>query len=373
DVAVLVIRSEVDDLVGDVAVDHLAVRRLDEAEGVDAGEGRQRADEADVRTLGGLDRAHAAVVRRVDVTDLHAGAVAGQAARAERGQAPLVGQARQRVVLVHELRELGGSEELLDRGGDRTDVDQGQRRDRLDVLRGHALADDALHAGQAGADLVLDQLAHRADATVAEVVDVVGLHAHGLAVDAGVLADAVVQRDDVLDRGDDVLEAEGGLGEGALEAELLADLVAADLREVVALGVEVEVVQHRLARIARGRLARTLLAVDVDERLVLRGDAVLLERGAHRLELAELLEDVAVRHAEGLQQGGDGLLALAVDAHADLVALVDLELEPGTARRDDLRGEDVLVARLVDGLLEVHTRGADELGDDDTLGAVDDE
>ena len=66
----------------------------------------------------------------------------------------------------------------LMRGHDGPDVDQGLRRDRLDVLGGHALADDALHPGQAGADLVLDELADRAQATVAEVVDVVGLDAH---------------------------------------------------------------------------------------------------------------------------------------------------------------------------------------------------
>ena len=46
-------------------------------------------------------------------------------------------------------------------------------RDGLDVLGGHALADDALHAGQADAHLVLDQLADRADAAVGEVVLVV--------------------------------------------------------------------------------------------------------------------------------------------------------------------------------------------------------
>jgi hypothetical protein len=55
------------------------------------------------------------------------------------------------------------------------------------------------------------------------------------------------------------------------------------------------------------------------------------------------------------------------------VALVDLELEPGAAARDDLRGEDVLVGRLVGGALEVDARGTHQLGDDDTLGAVDDE
>ena len=42
-------------------------------------------------------------------------------------------------------------------------------------------------------------------------------------------------------------------------------------------------------------------------------------------------------------------------------------------RRDHLAGEDVLVRGLVGGLLEVDARRADELGDDDALGAVDDE
>ena len=34
-----------------------------------------------------------------------------------------------------------------------------------------------------------------------------------------------------------------------------------------------------------------------------------------------------------------GLLALAVDGHHELAALIDLELEPRAARRDDLRLE----------------------------------
>lgn len=178
DVPVLLVRGEVVDLLGDPAVDDLAVRRLDEAEGVDPAVRAQRADQADVRPFRGLDRAHAAVVRRVDVTDLHVGALTGQTAGAQGVETTLVRQARERVGLVHELRQLRGAEELLDRRHDRTDVDQGLRRDGLDVLRGHALADDALHAGQAQADLVLDELADRADTAVAEVVDVVGLDGH---------------------------------------------------------------------------------------------------------------------------------------------------------------------------------------------------
>ena len=148
---------------------------------------------------GRLDRAHPAVVAGVHVADLEAGPLTGQTTGAERRQPALVGQTGERVGLVHELRQLRGAEELLDRRHDRADVDQGLRRDRLDVLGGHPLADDALHAGQADADLVLDQLADRAQATVAEVVDVVDLDRH---VDAArvELGDAGVQPHEVVDR-----------------------------------------------------------------------------------------------------------------------------------------------------------------------------
>ena len=69
--------------------------------------------------------------------------------------------------------ELAGAEELLDGRHHRADVDQRLGRDGLDVLGGHALAHHPLHAGQADADLVLDQLADRTDPAVGEVVLVV--------------------------------------------------------------------------------------------------------------------------------------------------------------------------------------------------------
>src|SRR5665647_2344576 len=103
DPLVLFVGRQVVDLVGDLAVRDLAVRRLHETERVDASVGGERADQTDVRAFRSLDRAHAAVVRGVDVTDLHAGAVTGETARTECGQAALVGQTRERVVLVHEL------------------------------------------------------------------------------------------------------------------------------------------------------------------------------------------------------------------------------------------------------------------------------
>ncbi len=373
DEAVLLVGGDVVDLVGDLAVDDLAVRRLDEAERVDAAVRGERTDQTDVRAFGGLDRAHASVVGRVHVSDLEAGPLTGQTAGTERREATLVRQTRQRVVLVHELRQLAGAEELLDGGDDRPDVDQGLRRDRLDVLGGHALAHDALHTGETRTDLVLDQLADVAQAAVAEVVDVVGLDDDLVAVLTDRLGLARVELHEVLDRGDDVVGGEDAGVQRLVRAELLVHLVAADLREVVALRVEVEVLEQRLGGLAGRRLARAELAVDVEQRVVLALGVVLLQGGAHGLVLAELLEDLLGGPAEGLQEDGDGLLALAVDADADQVALVDLHLQPGTPGRDDLGGEDVLVGRLVDRGVEVDARGADELRHDDTLGAVDDE
>jgi hypothetical protein len=86
-----------------------------------------------------------------------------------------------------------------------------------------------------------------------------------------------VQPDQVLDGGDDVFLGQRALPDRLRQAELLVDLVPADLRQVVALRVEVQVLQQRLRRLARRRLARTQLAVDVEQRLVLAGRVVLLQ------------------------------------------------------------------------------------------------
>ena len=183
----------------------LAIRRLDEAELVDARVGRQRRDQADVRTFRRLDRADAAVVRRVHVAHLEPGALARQTAGTERREAALVRDLGERVRLVHELRQLAGPEELLDDRRHRLVVDELLRHQRLDVLQAHALLDGALHADQADAVLVLDQLADGAHAAVAEVVDVVDL------------AVAVLQLDQVADDLEDVLAPQRALLERHVE------------------------------------------------------------------------------------------------------------------------------------------------------------
>src|SRR4029079_5853255 len=267
-VAHLLHRRQVDDLVGELAVDDLAVRALDEAVLVDARERRQRVDEADVRTFRRLDRADAAVVRRMHVAHLEAGALARQTARAKCRQAALVGDLRQRVGLVHKLRELRRPEELAHSGGRRLGVDQVLRHDSVDVDRGHALLDGALHAEQADAVLVLHQLADRADAPVAEVIDVVDLPL------------AVAQVDQRLDDGEDVLAAQYAHGIGRIELEAHVHLHAADGGEVVTLAIEEQRVEQIGRRLDRRRLTRAHDPVNVHQRLFHVGVLVDFERVA---------------------------------------------------------------------------------------------
>ena len=159
-----------------------------------------------------------------------------------------------------------------------------------------------------------------------------------------------------------------------VEAEARVQLVAADAREVVALGVEEELVEQRRGVVDARRLARTLLLEQLDQRALLgaRDLGVGLDRVADVERVLEEVEDLLVgRVAHRAQQHRDRQLALAVDADEDLALLVDLELEPRAAGRHQVRDEDLLLAVL--GLHQVGARRAHELRHDDALGAVDDE
>src|SRR3546814_16057627 len=80
---------------GDHAVVHAPVRALDETVLVDARIGREAVDQADVGPFGRFDRADPAVMRRMHVAHLEAGALARQTARAEGRQPTLVGRSEE--------------------------------------------------------------------------------------------------------------------------------------------------------------------------------------------------------------------------------------------------------------------------------------
>ena len=369
-------RKTISSLTQGVPFSSLYTRRngcLDEAELVDARERRQRADQADVRTFRRLDRADASVVALVHVADVESGALAGQATGPQRRQTPLVRELGERVGLVHELRQLAGPEELLDRRDHRARIDQARGGDRPRVADGHALLDDSLHADQAHAELVLQKLADRAHAAVAEVVDVVGLTV------------AVVQVDELADDRDEVLVVEDAaiLVPRALarlfftDAEVLVELEPADLREVEAARVEEQRVEQ-VARVLYGwRIARADLPVQLDERFLDAGGVVLLERRVDVLVLGievdigeERANVVVARVADRAHQRGDRHLALTVNLDCEDVLAGGLDLEPGTAVGDELGREEEATGRPVLAAGEVHARRAHELRDDHALGAV---
>ena len=163
---------------------------------------RERRDETDVRAFRRLDRADAAVVSRVHVADFEAGALTRQTTGPKGREAALVRDLRERVGLVHELRELRGAEELTNRGHHWLGVDEVVRHRRRHLLVDrHLFLDGALHADEADAELVLHQLADGAHAAVAKVIDVVD--------DADVLA----QLEQVADRAVEVLRRQRALVE----------------------------------------------------------------------------------------------------------------------------------------------------------------
>src|SRR5207249_641338 len=106
DLVMRVARIEDFDFVDHSPLDDFAVRALDKAVLIDLRKAGERRDQADIRAFRGLDRADAAVVRRMHVADFESRALARQAPRSKRGEPPFVRDFRERIGLIHELRKL---------------------------------------------------------------------------------------------------------------------------------------------------------------------------------------------------------------------------------------------------------------------------
>src|SRR5207302_177632 len=218
----------------------------------------------------------------------------------------------------------------------RTDVGQRRRRCRRRVGNGHALLDHALHAQQADAELVLDQLANGAHATIAEMVDVVGG------------AFAVVDAHHLANNFHQVVGRQNAYGDVRLKSKAFVDLVPTNLPEVVPSEVEEQGVQQRSGVVGVRRVTGTETPIKLEQRLLGIRSWVLVERRLDEAVVAALVDtfeqrqDLLVRAAgnrgefgddarQGAQQRGDRNLALAVDFHGHDVARGGLELQPGAA------------------------------------------
>ena len=239
------------------------------------------------------------------VAHLEAGPLAGQAAGAQRRDPPLVGGLGQRVVLVHELRQLVRTEELLDGRRHRLGVDHLLRHQAVALGHRQALLDRPLDPRQALAQRVLGHFAHATHPAVAEVVDVVDV----------VLAVADVQQNaqDL----HDIFGAQDRTAGNLLAAHAAVELHPADAREVVAVRAEEQVVEQVLRSLLGGGLAGPHHLVDLDQRHVAAAGLVHPERGRYVRPVLQLVD------VDGLD------LADAVGDQAAQDLVRDLVVGPG--------------------------------------------
>ncbi len=406
-----------------------AVRGLDKAVLIDDTVVGQGGNQADVRTFRGFYRAHASIMRVMNVTDFEPCAFTGKAAGAEGGQTALMSQFSQRVCLVHELGQLGGTEEFLDGCRYRTDIDEGLGSHLVLVGSGHSFTNHSFHTGQADTELILQQFTYAADTAVSKMIDIIALaitlHHVQQVIDAGndiapfkdtiiiftiaggaddfdrsaviflghhfylvkrgeyaaffnltdgfIIDDGIPFDDDftgflIDDRSFGLMAAET-----VLPGQFLIQFIAANLRQIVAAGIIEEIIQECGTTFFGSRFARTELVVDFDESgLSVR--CIIFLQGFFNVDIMiEKFKNFIIgRISESADQDSDRHLAVAVDADGNGAGRIRFQFDPGTAVRNQLRAVNFLVESIF-FLLVVHARGADQLGYDDTFGAIDDE
>jgi hypothetical protein len=112
------------------------------------------------------------------------------------------------------------------------------------------------------------------------------------------------QADQALDEREDVLGRENADVVRDVDLEALVQLVAADLGQVVALGIEKEPAQEVPRVLEGGRLAGPLLLEDLDHGFLLARGRVLLERRRDEGRVVEELEDRLVVRGVELEARG---------------------------------------------------------------------
>ena len=244
----------------------LEVRRGEEAHVAHLGVDTERGDQTDIRTLRGLDRTETTVVGIVDVSHLKPCTITADTAGTESRETTLMRDLRQRIGLVHKLRQRVGPKEGIDHAADRLRINQINRGEDLIVPHIHTLADRTGYASETDAKLLIELLADGADATIAQVVDI---------VDIGT---TILQLHQIVDDGDDILIGQDLRLLRDIDIQLVIDTVATDIAEVVPLVGEEEVIDHLLSRLLVHRVLAAELTIDMVDRLLLRVGGILLQR-----------------------------------------------------------------------------------------------
>ena len=157
---------------------------------------------------------------------------------------------RQRVVLVHKLRQLAGTEELFHCCGNRLGVDHILRHQGIQIAQRQTLFHRTLYTHQANAELVFRHFANGTDTTVAEVVNIIDF------------AFTVTDIDELFHNINDVVFAQDTGTFDFFAQQRTVELHTTNRRQVIAVFGEEQVLKQAFSCFTSRRLARAHHTVD---------------------------------------------------------------------------------------------------------------
>ena len=174
----------------------------------------------------------------------------------------------------------------------------------------------------------------------------------------------------------EVLRVQDLLVERRVQPELRVQLEPADPREVVLLRVEEHVLEERPRAVERRRIARPQAAVDLDERLFVRVDRILLQRLADdRPDLVALGEEDSMRStffscAIEMTRGVSSSLASRITSPVDGSTTSAAAKAPSSSASAISTASTLALLQRLDGVLGdllARLHGEVLAGDDDVL------
>ena len=229
-------------------------------------------------------------MRVVHVAHLETGAIAAQTTGAKCRQTTFVRYLRQRIGLVHKLRQRIRAKIGIDNRRNRLRVNQIDRRKHLIITHIHAFANSTTHAGQTHIKLLVQLFAHRAHTTIAQVVNIIDLNFR------------IDKLNQIFDNSDNVLFFKHmyiDIIRLAIE-QFAVDAIATHFAQVVAFFGEEQTVHQFARRSIVGRFGITQLTINMQHGFTFRVTRVFLER---------IVDDGKIIHILSLFMQQDCLIA----------------------------------------------------------------
>src|SRR3989338_6390124 len=134
---------------------------------------RETKNKTDVWTFGGMNGTKPTVMRWMHIPHFKAGAFSGKTSWSKRRESPQVLKFAQNIFLKHELRKLVRGKKFPNSGLQRFRGYKLNRNRYLGINRGHTILNVPLNLRHTNANFLLEQFAHKTNATRTEVVNII--------------------------------------------------------------------------------------------------------------------------------------------------------------------------------------------------------